>query len=38
MRRDLAIVTLTVAGLALLCFAALGWLDYQGFVISLRWR
>jgi hypothetical protein len=37
MRRELAIVTLTVAGAALLCFAAIDWLHYQGFVVSLRW-
>jgi hypothetical protein len=36
--RDLAIVTLGFVGAALLCFAALDWLHYQGFVVSLMWR
>ncbi len=38
MKRDIVILTLAFVGAALLCFAALDWVDYQGFIVSLRWR
>jgi hypothetical protein len=36
--RDLVTSLLALAGAALLCVAVLDWIDYAGFVTSLRWR
>ena len=38
MKRDFAIVALALTGAALLCLAALDWVDYHRFVVSLTWR
>lgn len=38
MRRNFVSFTLMIAGAALLCLAALDWVDYQRFVVFLRWR